>query len=1173
MSLITPPDIVRLDRPGFPFEPSWSGPDSFLNQEHRDIYEATRDLPGWQDPADSEKLYEMAYHCGGVILEIGVFGGRSAVVELRGAMAAHRQRGGPYPQLYGVDIDVGAFYRAPRTSADALLTDRSLFFHGDLARFLRDIPIVPTMVFVDGDHRYAGCWADLGLLADWLEPGTPVMCHDYGGIPGVARAVDEWIAAGAYTRMGRFAGSMLLRAVGKGWRAGATSIRAAPSRGLGLSPGAFESVRDGLLKRYAAQIRHKEVYTPVRDLTEPARLELRGAAWPRLASGRATWPYAAPLDQPALPPTMPGGLPWPKISIVTPSFNQGRYIEEMLLSVRNQGYPNAEHIVMDGGSTDGTMEVVERYRDGLAHARSAPDDGQSDAINRGMAFATGEILTWLNSDDMLAPGALAAMAMAFRTSGADIVAGECHVYRDGVQVSRHLTSCADGPLPLEALLDIEGRWLEGQFFYQPEVMFTREIWEKAGGHVRTDLYHSMDYELWLRMADAGARLHVIGRPVALFRAHPEQKTAGEVGGGFRAELPGVRAAFLERTGRAGMKIVPRPPARRHRLRITLYNDLGYAFGAGIAHRRIAEAFLALGNEVSVIAAASDEIHGSAPRTAIEDTLARIAATRPDLVVMGNLHGADLHPDVLEAIASRFPTAFILHDLWLLTGRCAYTGGCRQYLHGCGDACTCDKSHPRLAPELVAPMWAKKRAILRNAPELHLWANSDWARGKVQEALGADPAQPPVAPIRFGLELDIFRPLDKASCRAALGLPQDRFIIMSSASSLADPRKGLKHLADALELLKLSDALVACVGWFDSDEQPPIPGMRAMGYTKDPAQLAMLYAAADVFVGPSLEEAFGQVYIEAAACGTPSVGYPVDGKPEAICEGVSGLLAAKVEPAGLAAAIEELYENRARREAMGRWARLWVENEFSLTASAHHLFCAMRRQGLVARFGLPPRHELAIAPRPAPEPQVVEPTLPAWRSISGFDAWEGPYPDRKIPRSRWAHGPSARFEVTTRAGGRLRLLLTCRCWHDGQRVRLMCGPTCLGEHAIDAALASERGCTISFEGTLKPGRNELELHFWKWNLSGRPLAILVSGISVVGEGPGPVVEIPPPLTVRRAVVSVEAGGSAEPAPTPSAPPPGLNGEAADPPEVNIARVQPAAPRTGQRGSTTHPSAPA
>ncbi|MEX2220088.1 MAG: glycosyltransferase [Phycisphaerales bacterium] len=837
----------------------------------------------------------------------------------------------------------------------------------------------------------------------------------------------------------------------------------------------------------------------------------------RIASGRASWPYlaGAPL---ALPRTLPGGRPWPRISIVTPSYNQAGYIEETILSIRNQGYPNLEHIVMDGGSTDGTRDILDHYRAGFAHCVSEKDGGQSDALNRGFALATGEVLTWVNSDDQLAEGALGAVALAFAQSGADMVAGECHIFRDGTLVEKHLTSCAPGPLPLEDLLDIEGRWLQGQFFYQPEVMFTRVLWERAGAHVRTDLYHSMDYELWLRMAAAGARLHVIGRPVALFRFHEQQKTAGTVVGGFRVELPRARDAFLQR---AGLSLPPSETAHptsetRPRLRVALFNDVGFAYGAGIAHRRLAEALASAGHEVHAVAATTPEHHGAgAPRLAREDIASRIASFNPDLVVVGNLHGADVDPAILGLLAARWPTAFVLHDLWLLTGRCAYAGGCRRYLEGCDRLCSCPTGHPALAPDQVRPAWEAKRLALSSAPGLALWANSDWALARAREALGAPGALRGPAPvaIRFGFELDTFRPRDKGACRDVLGLPRDRFIIMTSASSVSDPRKGLAHLARAMDLLRLDDALVAAVGWFADGESPPIPGMRAMGYMQDAQRLAMLYAAADLFVGPSLEEAFGQVYIEAAACGTPSVGYPVGGKPEAILDGLSGRLARGATSEALAEAIDELYRQPALRDDMGRWGRLWVENEFSMHASYHRLLTVMKAQGLVGvgrasrlraagtaapRLNLVPKINLPLHPRRVQDPVVVAGTLPAWRAVSGFDHWEGPYPGRKLPRCRWALGPSARFEVDAAHGGAARLLISGRCFEPGQRLKLVQGSQIVGEQDFPPSppTGDARDRVAAFDITLREGANTFDLHFWKWRSGPRAMAVLVTAITCI-----------------------------------------------------------------------------
>ena len=266
--------------------------------------------------------------------------------------------------------------------------------------------------------------------------------------------------------------------------------------------------------------------------------------------------------------------------------------EQTILSVLNQAYPEVEHIVIDGGSSDDTRRILDRYREQLAFVRSEPDKGQSQAINKGMNRATGEILTWLNSDDMLAPGALGAAALAFHTSGADMIAGVCQLFAGGKLVEQHLTSCEDGPLPLNDLLDLDGGWNAGQFFYQPEVMFKRSLWLKADGHLNEDLFYSMDYELWVRFAEAGAKLHVIGRPIAWFRLHEGQKTHDD--SKFKAELVQFRDSYLERTGRSTK---PRPVSDkpRRQLSVALLNDLGFQYGAGLAHQRFAEALSLAGH--------------------------------------------------------------------------------------------------------------------------------------------------------------------------------------------------------------------------------------------------------------------------------------------------------------------------------------------------------------------------------------------------------------------------------------------------------------------------------------------------------------------------------------------------------------------------------------------------
>ena len=214
---------------------------------------------------------------------------------------------------------------------------------------------------------------------------------------------------------------------------------------------------------------------------------------------------------------------WPRISIVVPSFQQGKFIEQTLLSLINQGYPDLEIIVEDGGSTDETSEILHRYRDRIRFLRSGPDEGQSAALTHGFTLATGEILSWLNSDDMLAPLALFHIAETY-ISGADLVVGACFEFKDGRFLQINLPGLPEGPLERAKMADLKNEWFMGQYFYQPEVFFSAEIYQKAGGYIDASLKYTMDYDLWMRLAGAGASVAKVRWPIALFRRHEEQKT-------------------------------------------------------------------------------------------------------------------------------------------------------------------------------------------------------------------------------------------------------------------------------------------------------------------------------------------------------------------------------------------------------------------------------------------------------------------------------------------------------------------------------------------------------------------------------------------------------------------------------------------------------------------------
>jgi len=721
----------------------------------------------------------------------------------------------------------------------------------------------------------------------------------------------------------------------------------------------------------------------------------------------------------SLPKSMPVGLNWPKISVITPSFNQGRYIAETIESVSQQGYPNVEHIIIDGGSSDDTMLVVERYRSLLSYVVSEPDRGQSDALNKGFRLATGDILCWLNSDDQFSPGALAAVAMAFATHEADLISGICEIYKDGKLVHRHMSACEDGPLPLDDLLDLDNAWNAGQFFYQPEVFFSRALWERAGAHVRKDCFYSMDYELWCRFALAGAKLHVIGAPLARFRLHTEQKTADPEK--FKKELIEVRDHFAVTHS---IKRQPnlRPPVRFERaLRVAMVNDVGLQHGAGIAHGRLAAGLDMAGHDVELFDLRSLAGPDGKPHEA--GLVENVVRFNPDVVVFGNFHAATRDSvGVVEDLSARFPSFWVTHDFWLFTGRCAYPGACRRYLSGCDASCPTAQHYPDLAPEKISAAWKSKQSLLCSPHSPFILANSGWSLGRAHELLSVmrGDAASRIRHIQLGAPVHLFKPLQKMAARSALGIKPGHFVIAFSVSSLAEERKGGHYLVEALRDLNLPNLSVLLIG--NQDVPFDISGVELvpLGYVTDTATLTAALSAADVYVGPSTEETFGQVFIEAALAGTPSIGFDQSGVRDAIVAGVTGLRVSPSAPA-LREAIVRLYSDRDMCESLGTWARIYACNEFSLESAYHSLFATWRGLGLVNQWGAP--HKIGFVRRSALVDEALR-SITSWRAVHGVSAVEGPYPQFDLPTTfQWCHGAQSRVVVHCQEEGRYLIRLT------------------------------------------------------------------------------------------------------------------------------------------------------
>ncbi|MDD2801513.1 MAG: glycosyltransferase family 2 protein [Methylococcales bacterium] len=209
---------------------------------------------------------------------------------------------------------------------------------------------------------------------------------------------------------------------------------------------------------------------------------------------------------------------YPKISVITPTFNQGAFIEKTINSVLSQNYPNLEFIVIDGGSTDNTVEIIKKYEKHLTYWVSERDRGQSHAINKGMALASGDLLTWLNSDDWFTSGALQKFADVFSQypdAGMIVGAGQA-IDQTGKSIYYKEPT---NPITLETLYE----WFDGGFFVQSSGIFSREAWIRCGPLDENE-HIAMDLDLWLKIARAGYLFVPHKELLSEVLIHPDAKT-------------------------------------------------------------------------------------------------------------------------------------------------------------------------------------------------------------------------------------------------------------------------------------------------------------------------------------------------------------------------------------------------------------------------------------------------------------------------------------------------------------------------------------------------------------------------------------------------------------------------------------------------------------------------
>jgi glycosyltransferase involved in cell wall biosynthesis len=228
----------------------------------------------------------------------------------------------------------------------------------------------------------------------------------------------------------------------------------------------------------------------------------------------------------------------PKISIVTPSFNQSNFLEQTILSVISQNYPNLEYIIIDGGSTDRTIDIIKKYENYIQYWVSEPDNGQSDALNKGLDKCTGVVFNWINSDDYLEPGALHKVAQAFIDNPKALqICGYTRLFENGTDTTLLNHRC-------ELFQNLEKSIVNQRINQQGTFYNLRAI--KALGKINNSLHYVMDLELWLKFLCFYGQDNIIliDDLLAHFRLHPNSKTV-EFEERFRKESNGVYHHLLK----------------------------------------------------------------------------------------------------------------------------------------------------------------------------------------------------------------------------------------------------------------------------------------------------------------------------------------------------------------------------------------------------------------------------------------------------------------------------------------------------------------------------------------------------------------------------------------------------------------------------------------------------
>lgn len=257
------------------------------------------------------------------------------------------------------------------------------------------------------------------------------------------------------------------------------------------------------LQEYKSKMRSKGIKYPL----QPVGFATNGLVHvlPPPPGGKTGWPWT----EETAPIIYNKNTNWPKLTIVTPSYNQAQFLEETIRSVLLQNYPNLEYIIIDGGSTDGSAQIIEKYSPWISYWQSEKDGGQSNAINQGFSLASGNYYAWINSDDYYLKNTFYKVAITFLNQKVSFVYGYVYNYQLGKQQS-----------DLVKTLPVLDYFLRFPTLAQPACFWDAQIHQP----VWEELQCSMDYELWLRLLNGRTR-KLLKQPLAVVNIHPDAKTS------------------------------------------------------------------------------------------------------------------------------------------------------------------------------------------------------------------------------------------------------------------------------------------------------------------------------------------------------------------------------------------------------------------------------------------------------------------------------------------------------------------------------------------------------------------------------------------------------------------------------------------------------------------------